>query len=82
MVSMLERASFPRRGIDIKPDHVAIGIEIDIEPLDNLPRLGARHALQLDIETVGLGINNAASWPVLAEIAVEECVVDRLAADR
>src|SRR5438309_2902804 len=45
-----------RRGIDIEPDHVTIGVEIDIEPLDNLPRLGTRHVLQLDIEAVGLRI--------------------------
>src|SRR4051794_12646306 len=42
--------------IDIEPDHVAIGIEIDIEPFDNLPRLRARRALQLDIEAVRLRI--------------------------
>jgi hypothetical protein len=45
-----------RRGIDIEPEHIAVGIEIDIEPLDNLPRLGARRALQLDIEAVRLRV--------------------------
>src|SRR3954453_18416032 len=45
-----------RRVVDIEPDHVAIGIEIDIEPFDNLPRLRARRALQLDIEAVRLRI--------------------------
>src|SRR5882757_7209524 len=42
--------------IDVEPDHGAIGVEIDIEPFDNLPRLRARYALQLDIEAVRLRI--------------------------
>jgi hypothetical protein len=44
------------RMIDIEPDHVAIGVEIDIETFDNLPRLRAGCALQLDIEAVRLRI--------------------------
>jgi hypothetical protein len=27
--------------IDVEPDHVAIGVEIDVETFDNLPRLRA-----------------------------------------
>src|SRR5947209_8504273 len=50
------KIELPRRGIDIEPDHVPIGVEIDIETFDNLPRLRARRALQLNIETVGVGI--------------------------
>src|SRR6266404_2696783 len=45
-----------RRVIDIEADHVAIGVEVDVETFDNLPRLRARRALQLDIEAVCLRI--------------------------
>jgi len=45
-----------RRVVDIEPDHIAIGIEIDIEPFDNFPRLRARRTLQFDIEAVRLRI--------------------------
>src|ERR1700674_4429549 len=42
--------------IDIEPDDIALCVEIDDEAFDNLPRLDTWGALELDIETVRLGI--------------------------
>jgi hypothetical protein len=35
--------------IDIEPDHVAIGVESDVEAFDKLPRLRTCLAYRLDI---------------------------------
>src|SRR4051794_16800098 len=50
------KVELARRMIDIEADHVAVGVEINVETFDNLPRLRARRALQLDIEAVRLRI--------------------------
>ena len=42
--------------IDVEADNIAIGIEIDDEARDDLPRLCSWRALELDTETVGLRI--------------------------
>jgi hypothetical protein len=64
--------------IDIEANHVAVGVKIDVEPFDNFPRLRGGHALQLDRGCPSPD-SNAASWLILAKIAVEERVMDRLA---
>src|SRR5262245_57825104 len=38
--------------VDVEPDNFAVGIEVDHETCDDLPSLGARRALELDIEAV------------------------------
>src|SRR3954471_7002007 len=48
----LRQVKLVRRVLDIEADHVAIGVEIDDQTLDDLARLGARRAVQLDIEAV------------------------------
>jgi hypothetical protein len=42
--------------VDVEPDDIALGVEIDDEAFDNLPRLDPWCALQLDIKTVCLRI--------------------------
>src|SRR5262249_25633311 len=42
--------------IDVEPDDVAVGVEIDDESRDNLARFGARHVLQLDIKAIRLRV--------------------------
>src|SRR3954454_46478 len=72
------KVELARRMIDIEADHVAVGVEINVETFDNLPRLRARRALQLDIEAVRLRIVMQLHGAI-AEIAVEERVMDRRA---
>jgi hypothetical protein len=50
------KVELARGMVDIEPDHVAIGVKIDIEPFDNLPRLRAGRAFELDIEAVRVRI--------------------------
>src|SRR5215475_7255036 len=38
--------------VDVESDHFAVGIEVDDETCDDLSGLGARRALELDIEAV------------------------------
>jgi hypothetical protein len=52
--------------IDIEPDHVAIGVEIDYQALDNLTRLSGGTTLQFDAKTVLLG--RAAKSLLLTEL--------------
>src|SRR5713226_3174920 len=42
--------------VDIEPDDIAVCVEIDDKAFDNLPRLDAWGAFELDIKTVRLGI--------------------------
>ena len=65
--------------VDIETDHVAVGIEIDDEALDDLARLSARDVLSARYKGCRFPDNSAASWLALAEIPVEERVVDSLA---
>src|SRR5436309_16036225 len=52
----LRQVELVRGVVDIESNDSALCIEIDVEPLDDLPRLGARRILQLDVETVRLRI--------------------------
>jgi hypothetical protein len=61
--------------VDVEADDVPLDVEVDDKAIDDLAALRARRAFQLDIEAVGLRVN-AASWLVLAEVPVEEAVVD------
>src|SRR4051812_19809842 len=42
--------------VDVEADDVAVVVEIDDEPFDDLSRLHARHVLELDVEAVRLRI--------------------------
>src|SRR6185295_3917386 len=48
----LRQVKLARSVLDVEPDHVAIGVEIDDQTLDDLAHLGPRRAVQLDIEAV------------------------------
>lgn len=65
--------------IDVEADDVAVGVNIDNQPLDNFSGLGPRRAGELDINTVRLRIVMQLHRSFLAKITVEERVVDRLA---
>src|SRR3984893_13851853 len=42
--------------VDIKPDDIAVGVEVDNETFNDLSCLNAGGALELDIKTIGLRI--------------------------
>jgi|tagenome__1003787_1003787.scaffolds.fasta_scaffold20444309_2 hypothetical protein len=48
--------------LDIEPNTIAVGVEINGQPLDNLAHLCAGCAFELDIETVSFRVIIAGSW--------------------
>ena len=50
--------------VDIKAEHAAVDIEINVQPVQDLARLRARSGLKFNIEAVGFGIVlKLRDWP-------------------
>ena len=56
VVSSVERSRRPRRVVDVEPDDVAVGVQVDIESVRDFLCPGARYVPEFDVEAVGVRV--------------------------